>query len=253
MIINPGRGNLVTIDTIQTVNAKKSFAQDIDVIGSIFNDEHEFIDTLSGASRVNAGTSIYVSNGGNSNSSMACGSQSIFLVPVWFPKTCSVDQVGTIAGANASAIDVRIGLYDAKNDGLPGEQVISAVTATSPGATLSGDIIATTQSPTLTIRRGNYWAALMSFGASFNILKSIPGNISSASGQNLHSGLYRLTPGTINDSPNGHLITTASASTSLPSSLSDRKIDFVTGGGVGTTTLFRSRLTAPLVFFRLLI
>ena len=250
MKINPGRGNLVTTNTIQTIGVKKSFSQDIDVLGSIFNDEHEFIDTLPASDRLNAGTSMYVSNGGNSSASMACVSQYIFLVPVWFPKTCSVDQVGTLTGANASAIDIRIGLYDAKNDGLPGEQVISPVTVTSPGATLAGDIIATTQSPTLTIRRGNYWAALMSFGASSNLYKSVSGNLGSAAGQNLVSGLYRLIPGTIYD-PNGHLITTASGGTNLPSSLSSRKLDLVTGSGTGTTILFRTRLTAPIVFFRL--
>lgn len=214
------------------------------VSGSIFNNEFPYINKLPAASDLITTPYVWFSNGNNSNVTITLTAQTLFLAPIWISTNCRISGVGTIVNANASAIDVDIGLYGANNNGLPDTRLIySNVTAST---TLAGDVVAASITP-INVNRGMYWGGIMAFTNSATGYQSAAGAMTSMTNlQPTIAGLDRILP--LYKDLNGHLITTISASNRIPTTLAGtRKLNYVTAGA--SSTEYRSRQTAPFVFF----
>jgi hypothetical protein len=240
----------VTRMTINT-SGNTTLTNNLSVGGSLYNNEAEFINKLPITSALTTTGTLYIHNGGATGTSITCNSQQLFLVPIWVPTDCTIDQAGIFASTNAgSGVDVKICIYDARFDGRPITRVGGVATVAS--GTTGGVYVASSFAQTISLKRGNYYAGIMGFGANVNLNRSVPGNISMANGSPILSGIYRTLPGYY-DMQGGHLITAISGGNEPPDDLSSRTLDTTTGGGTGITSTFRYRQSAPFVFFRLAI
>lgn len=216
--------------------------------GSIFNNEFEYINKIPSLTDLNTPTQPYLwfSNSTNSATSLTCTSQFLFLSPLWISTNCTIISGGCLAGANAAPIDVDIGLYGANINGLPDSRLVYGnLTAAT---TVGGDILTSTTS-SASLRRGMYWAAVMPFGASAILYQTAVSSMTTNTNTRATvGGLDRLLPFYQNVSK-AYLITTVGAGNRLPTALAgtSRKLDFVTAGQ--SSTSYRSRTTAPSVFF----
>jgi hypothetical protein len=218
------------------------------VTGSIFNDEFEYINKIPSLTDLNTPTQPYLwfSNGTNSATSLSCTSQFLFLSPFWVSANCTIISGGCLAGTNAAPIDVDIGLYGANINGLPDSRLVYGnLTAAT---TVAGDILRGTTS-SVSLRRGMYWGAVMPFGANANLYQTAVSSMTTNTNTRATvGGLDRLLP-FYKDVTDAYLITTVTAGSRLPTALAgtNRKLDFVTAGQASTA--YRSRTTAPSVFF----
>jgi hypothetical protein len=216
------------------------------VSGSIFNNEFPYINKLPAASDLITTPYVWFSNGNSSSVTITLAAQSLFLAPIWISTNCKISGVGTIVNANASTIDVDIGLYGANNNGLPDTRLIySNVTAST---TLAGDVVAASITP-INVNRGMYWGGIMAFTNSATGYQSAAGAMTSMTNlQATIAGLDRILP--FYKDINGHLVTAIATSARIPATLAGtRKLNYVTSSSSVNTTEYRSRQTAPFVFF----
>ena len=227
-----------------------SSTNDLSVAGSLKNDEAEFINKLPVTSALALSGTLFIHNGGATGTSITCNSQQLFLVPIWVPTDCTIDQAGIYTSTNTSSVDVKICIYDAKFDGRPGKRIGTVATVAS--LTTGGVFSFSSFSSPITLKRGNYYAGIMGFTANVNLNRSVAGNQTMGTGMPIMSGIYRILTGNY-DMQGGHLITSVAASTEPPVDLSSRTLDTTTGGGIGIQTTIRYRQSAPFVAFRLVI
>jgi hypothetical protein len=212
--------------------------------GSIFNNEFPYINKLPAASDLITTPYVWFSNGNNANTSIALAGQSLFLMPVWISTNCTIVSGGSIMNLNSGAVDIDCGLYGANTNGLPDTRV--AYVRVTGASTLAGDVLIGSTGPTV-VRRGMYWGAVMSYTNIATGYQSAAGAMTTMTNlQPTIAGLDRILP--LYKDLNGHLITNISAGTRIPTTLAGtRKLNYVTASA--SSTEYRSRQTAPFVFF----
>jgi len=246
--------NIFTLGSNLTASvANTTYTNNLSVIGDMYSsgniiyDGSEFINKLPTTSTLTTSGTLFINNGGATGTSIACASQQLFLVPIWVPTDCKINQAGVYTSTNGTSVDIKICIYDGKFDGRPGKRISPVITVPTGNTSVFGG---STISPSLTLKRGNYYAGIMAFGASANLNRSIAGNLSMANGSALMSGIYRMLPGYF-DPQGSHLITAVSSGSEPPDDLSSRTLDTASGAGTGITTTIRYRLSAPFVYFKL--
>lgn len=224
--------------------------------GSFHNDEFEFINKLPARADLSGAANtpyLWFSNGGDSSAAMNCNQATVIFTPIWIQSNCEIMSGGVIAGTNATAIDVDVALYGCNKNGLPDARVFYA--NPTAASTSAGNVVVATPTPAgagTPIKRGMYWAAVMSYNATAaSLYQSVPSSLSITGGTNLralHTGFDRILPRASGINNKVALETLLPVNTRLLTTFhgTGRIIDI---NGASTQGKYTSRVDAPFVFF----